>query len=460
APKPSIEQLAAISLAAQELGKPSLTAEKTDLVYLVWEGSSHLAWRILFPKQNQPLAQYQVWVDAHSGEVILTENRLESFAPSLKKPISSHQSKVFKPLGLAPFFSLNLALGEAVNAELAANPATGQGKGLNGKLKKFKTYQKPNGSYVLHSRQGTNPKLNYYTYYLDYADEQPKLFEDADNVWDDPSSVDAYTNAVKTLNFYRNLGPIDAWYQDSGFIQGINSVVHVRDGGDTGMYNAYWSGSAMFYGDGSLIFYPLAGSLDIVAHELTHAVTEATTNLIYCNEPGALNESWSDVMAMLLSLKRGDANPYWLAEDVMKIKNEPGMAGRYALRRLDDPAFRSDQYPENDFSLAAAYKGDDYWGQPASTSEQYRVRRCTGANDVGGVHINSGIVNRAAYLTSKALGYEATSAIYYQALFYLSSTANFKDARAALKQAATDLYGANSEAVKQIELAFTTVGIN
>ena len=222
--------------------------------------------------------------------------------------------------------------------------------------------------------------------------------------------------------------------------------------------NAFWTGNAMFYGDGDVYFYPLAGSLDVVAHELTHGMTEATTNLIYCNEPGALNESWSDVMSMLLSLKRGDPEPYLLADNIMKIKTT--LKGRYALRRIDDPTFRSDQYPGNDFSLAALKEGKDVWGQPASMSEKYIERRCTPANDVGGVHINSGIVNRAAYLISKALGPQATSAIYYQALFYLTSVSDFKDAREALKQAATDLYGANSEAVKQIELAFTTVGIN
>lgn len=459
-PTPSIERAAAISLAAQDLGQAQLNAEKIDLVYLTWEGSQYLAWRVLFPQQQQPVAQYQVWIDAHSGEVILTENRIESFARPSHQPINPSQIKAFKPTSLPTFFSLTAALNESESVELAGS-AIGQGKGLDGKLKKFKTYRNSNGHYLLHSRQGSNPALSYYTYELDYSDEdlKPKLLKDADNVWKDPAAVDAYTKAMTTLNFYRSLGPLNAWYKESGLSQGVRSVVHVRDI-DIPLDNAYWNGQAMYYGDGSTIFYPLAGSLDIVAHELTHAVSDATTNLIYCNESGALNESWSDVIAMLLSLKRGDAQPYLIAEDVMKIKTQHGMEGRYALRRMDDPAFRSDQYANNDFSLDRLKKGEDVWGQPASTSEQYVVRRCTSANDLGGVHINSGIVNRAAYLASQTLGHQVTNAVYYQALFYLSSTSTFKDARAALKQAATDLYGANSATVKQIESAFTTVGIN
>ncbi|MFZ1386169.1 MAG: M4 family metallopeptidase [Thiolinea sp.] len=452
--KPSIEPAAAIYLAAQDLGDTKLAAEKNDLVYLTWEGSQHLAWRILFPKQLQPLAQYQVWVDAHSGEIILTENRVESYARPSIKSTPNTQAKAFKSTSLPPFFSLSVATNELSELE-RAGAAVGKGKGLDGKLKKFQTYQKPNGNYLLHSRQGSNPTVSYYTY--NYLSGETMLFQDADNVWDDPSAVDAYTKAVITFGFYRSLGPINAWYPDSGFVQGINSIVHVRDF-EWDIDNAFWTGNAMFYGDGDVYFYPLAGSLDVVAHELTHGMTEATTNLIYCNEPGALNESWSDVMSMLLSLKRGDPEPYLLADNIMKIKTT--LKGRYALRRIDDPTFRSDQYPGNDFSLAALKEGKDVWGQPASMSEKYIERRCTPANDVGGVHINSGIVNRAAYLISKALGPQATSAIYYQALFYLTSVSDFKDAREALKQAATDLYGANSEAVKQIELAFTTVGIN
>ncbi|WP_298612242.1 M4 family metallopeptidase [uncultured Thiothrix sp.] len=449
--KPSITQTSALSLATQEVGDSSLTAEKVDLVYLQWEGVTHLTWRILFPQQQLPLARYQVWVDAHSGEILITENRIESFSRPQANS-SKTLAKVFVPKNLPKLFSLNALWSDASRS----SPATGEGKGLDGELKTFQTTQQDNGTYLLYSRQGSKPTLSYSTSNYNYNTGEIGLFQDEDNLWEDPSAVDAYTKSIITMDFYRELGALNTWYPNSGFTAGINSVVHIRNF-DTGLDNAFWDGQIMGYGDGDVFFRPLAGSLDVVSHELTHGMTEATTNLIYCNEPGALNESWSDVMAMLLSLKRGDTKPYLLAESIMKIKKTN--QAYYALRRMDDPAFRSDSYPENDYSLKRLQKGNRVWGQPAHVHEQYQVRRCTLDNDLGGVHINSGIVNRAAYLISKSLGDKKTSRIYYQALFYLSSTASFKDARAALKQAATDLYGADSEAVEQIELAYDTVGI-
>lgn len=449
--KPSIEQASALSLATQELGDSSLTAEKIDLVYLQWEGVTHLTWRILFPQQQQPLARYQVWVDAHSGEILITENRIESFSRPQANSTKT-LAKFLAPKNLPTFFSLNALLSDSSRS----NPATGQGKGLDGEVKTFQTTQQDNGIYLLYSRQGSKPTLSYSTYNYDYNTGEIDLFKDEDNIWEDPSAVDAYTKSIITMDFYRELGSLNAWYPNSGFTAGVNSVVHISEFG-TGLDNAFWTGQLMGYGDGDVLFHPLAGSLDVVSHELTHGMTEATTNLIYCNEPGALNESWSDVIAMLLSLKRGDPKPYLIAESIMKIKKTN--KAYYALRRMDDPAFRSDSYPENDYALKRLQKGKNVWGQPAHVHEQYQVRRCTPDNDLGGVHINSGIVNRAAYLISKSLGYKKTGRIYYQALFYLSSTSSFKDARAALKQAATDLYGADSEAIKQIELAYDTVGI-
>lgn len=455
-PLPQVEKTTAIQLATQTLKIANLKPEKIDLVYLNWEETTHLAWRLRFPPQTHPSAQYQVWVDAHSGEVILTENRMSGFA----KPQPNFQvesAKAFKPSTLPAFFSLKADLSPLTDSDSeTVELVIGEGQGLDGKLRKFKTTRNSEGVYVLRSHQGKNPKLKYATY--DFARGNYRLFRDADNVWQDPSAVDAYTKAITTLNLYRQLGLMDSWYADSGFalVDGVLSVVHYQEEIGKGVDNAFWSGQAMLYGDGDEFFSPLAGSFDVVAHELTHAVSEATTNLIYCNEPGAINESWSDVMSMLFSLKKGDAHPYLLAETVMKIKNTAGKEGYYALRRMDDPSFRSDEYTYNDYKLETALTG---WGQPAHTNEQLRVRRCMAENDMGGVHINSGILNRAAYLISQDLGAEVTANLYYQALFYLSSTANFKEVRAALKQVAVDLYGADSIAVMSVKQAFNTVGV-
>ena len=84
----------------------------------------------------------------------------------------------------------------------------------------------------------------------------------------------------------------------------------------------------------------------------------------------------------------------------------------------------------------------------------------TGAEDNGGVHINSGIPNKAAYLTIQSIGKEKAEQIYYLALTqYLTSNAEFSDAKIALKQAADELYGHNSNESQSVAQAWTKVGV-
>lgn len=58
------------------------------------------------------------------------------------------------------------------------------------------------------------------------------------------------------------------------------------------MDNAYWNGVAMFYGNGASAFKPLAGSIDVAGHEMTHGVVQATANLEYKSQPGPLMNRW------------------------------------------------------------------------------------------------------------------------------------------------------------------------
>src|SRR5581483_3532633 len=100
-------------------------------------------------------------------------------------------------------------------------------------------------------------------------------------------------------------------FDDKGAI--IKSSVHY----DQGYNNAFWDGTQMVYGDGDgQVFRPLSGGVDVVGHELTHAVTERTAGLIYENESGAINESMSDVFGTLIEFYN-NKNPDWaIGEDV------------------------------------------------------------------------------------------------------------------------------------------------
>lgn len=206
--------------------------------------------------------------------------------------------------------------------------------------------------------------------------------------------------------------------------------------------NAAWVGEAqqMIYGDGGRIFKPLPYGLDVVGHEFTHGIVESTAGLVYQGQSGALNESYADVFGALI-----DAGNWTVGEQVVK---SPPFPLPY-LRSLEDPNARG-AYDQRD-----PLRGI---GQPATMNQYANLPRSRRA-DNGGVHINSGIPNRAAFLVAQALGPQKMEQIYYRALTnYLTPTSTFIDAARASVQAATDLYGAtDAEAVRN---AFNQVGLD
>ena len=127
--------------------------------------------------------------------------------------------------------------------------------------------------------------------------------------------------------------------------------------------NAYWNVTQMAYGDGDgASFIEFSGDLDVVGHELSHGVTEATSNLIYQNESGALNESFSNIMGTAIE-SSAEHRATGIGEDIT-----PGTDG---LRNMAKP-------------------GED--GDPSHYLDRY-----VGSGDNGGVHINSGTINHWFY---------------------------------------------------------------
>jgi bacillolysin len=181
----------------------------------------------------------------------------------------------------------------------------------------------------------------------------------------------------------------------------------------------------MVYGDGDgSTFIPLSGALDVVAHELTHAVTERTAGLQYSNQSGALNESISDTFGYFL-----DPADYLVGEDVYT----PGVSGD-ALRSMSNP---------------------EAYGQPSTMSGYVNT-----TSDNGGVHTNSGIPNKAAYYTIQSIGKAKAEQIYYRELtVYMTPTTNFSNDRASLLQAAADLYGSGSTTYNAVKSAWDQVGV-
>lgn len=221
----------------------------------------------------------------------------------------------------------------------------------------------------------------------------------------------------------------------------IVSTVHFgRD--DEEAENAAWVGELqqMIYGDGGRIFEPLSYGLDVVAHELTHGVTDNTAQLIYEGQSGALNESYSDVFGVLID----DAN-WTLGEEVVKSPPFPAPV----LRDMEDPTLGGLYDPEDPLGSV---------GQPAHT-DQYANLPLSRSADNGGVHVNSGIPNHAAYLIGQAIGREKLAQIYYRALTqYLTPDSDFFAAAEATIQATQELYGQAD--VQAVQNAFAEVGID
>lgn len=229
-------------------------------------------------------------------------------------------------------------------------------------------------------------------------------------------------NNVLNRNSYDNTGA------------SIKSSVH----SGTNYNNAFWNGHQMGYGDGQM-FLPLSGDIDAVGHELTHAVTEFSSGLMYQDEPGALNESISDIFGILIRFYDNRNPDYEIGEGIYK----PGTPGS-ALRSMDHPE---------------KYRYPDHYS-----------KRYIGYDDNGGLHTNSAIINKAAYLlaeggtnygvTVPGIGRDKIGAIYYRAnISYFTQYTTFNQARAALEQAAADLYGTDSLEVDAVRKSFDAVGV-
>lgn len=217
----------------------------------------------------------------------------------------------------------------------------------------------------------------------------------------------------------------------------------------TSYNNAFWNGSEMIFGDGDGRFFTdLTGSLDVIAHELTHGVTQFTAALEYRNQSGALNESISDVFGSLVkqwALKQKAQDADWLiGADIFT----PAYKGD-ALRSMKAPG---NAYHNREF-------GDD--PQPAHMSK-YVMMPETREGDWGGVHINSGIPNHAFYLAATAIGgyaWETAGAIWFDALIQSAPTTNFAAFADKTILLASSKFHARKEVEDAVRAAWQQVGV-
>jgi len=243
----------------------------------------------------------------------------------------------------------------------------------------------------------------------------------------------AYDGAGITYDFYREVLKRNS-IDNKGLR--IDSTVHYQNK----FNNAFWNGQQMVYGDGDgKLFLGFTSALDVIAHELTHGVTQHAVpgGLIYENQSGALNESISDVFGSIIKqwkLKQNVEQADWLIGAGILAPS----VGK-ALRSMADPGNKE-----------LTWSGDD---QPKTMA---------GYVEGGDVHINSGIPNHAFYAAAIALkgnSWDKAGPVWYKALGLLTPNASFADMAKATSQAAVLLYGADSPEQHAVQAAWKVVGV-
>lgn len=249
----------------------------------------------------------------------------------------------------------------------------------------------------------------------------------------------AYDYAGDTYNFFFNQHGRDSI--DGAGMTLINTVRYCPASGSCPYANAFWNGSQMVYGDG------FAGADDVVAHELTHGVTERESRLFYYYQSGAINEALSDIWGEFVDLTNGRGND---AAGVRWLMGEDVPGG--AIRSMSNPPAFNDP----DRMQSGLYTCD-----PNET-------------DSGGVHTNSGVLNKAAHLlvdgasfngkTVNSIGIVKTAKIMYEmAAYFLTSASDYQVVYDTLQAACTNLIGVggiNASDCQQVKNAVDATQMN
>ncbi|MBB5414318.1 Zn-dependent metalloprotease [Paraburkholderia atlantica] len=256
----------------------------------------------------------------------------------------------------------------------------------------------------------------------------------------DESVNEAYDGLGATFEFYLEIFHRNS-IDDAGMH--LTGTVHYGQQYD----NAFWNSQQMVFGDGDgTLFNRFTIALDVIGHELTHGVTEHTAGLLYSGQPGALNESVSDVFGSLIkqyALKQTADKADWLIGAGLLASGVKGVG----LRSMKEPGTAYDD----------PVLGKD--PQPADMSHYVNT-----SQDNHGVHINSGIPNRAFCLAALDIGgyaWEKAGRVWYETLndSHLKPGTNFKTFARLTVSNANRLYGASSSEAKAVSKAWDTVGV-
>ncbi|WP_195923417.1 M4 family metallopeptidase [Clostridium tepidum] len=438
--KIKLSKEAALAKAKTDIKNEKSSKEKAELYLYNFEGKPYVVYLVNLITDS---GNWDIFVNAEDGSIVnkfnntptLLDTKNEKLPNAKKIKDETEKNKIKK-------------INNIINVQ--GQSVKGIGKtSLNGLVNIDLTYS--NGRYYLKDNNrkiylydlknqvGENDLNNYLILYPERHNEalmnRSELISNYNNSFvsnDKVNSVDAYVNISKSYDYYKNKlsrNSIDNKGMD------VKGFVHV----DKNYNNAFWYGEydSMFFGDGDGVFFkPFARALDVVGHELSHGVTNKESNLKYEKESGALNESFSDIMGTAIEGKN-----FVLGEDCW-ISN---WYNGEVMRDMKDPS-----------------RGK----QPAHMKD-FKDLPVDENNDWGGVHINSGIINHAAYLIAdgfEKMGEKNSKDImaklfYIANCYYWDEITDFSKCRNDVVKVAKDLYGDNSREVEIVKNAFDKVGI-
>lgn len=387
---------------------------------------------VIFPKVNtgeiklafkydiyalMPTSRNEVYVDAHSGEILF------------KNPIIKHLSLTEgKENSLANQFEQMVATTVPTRYSGSQSIETTFDAGLS--------------KYVLLDNTRGNGIV---TYNSNKTNTYPSThFSDTNNTWNtgnyvathtskDNAALDAHWGAEKTYDFWKNIFNRNSFNDNNAQIK---SYVHYDNvPGGAGMSNAFWNGNAMSYGDGSTKPFT---ALDVCGHEIGHAICTYTADLVYQNQSGAMNEGFSDIWGACIEHYGRTGSMGGAINSNVWLVGEDIVTG--GLRSMSNP---------NNNNNPNCYNGT-YW--------------YTGTGDSGGVHTNSGVLNYWFYLltvggsgTNNApiaerdtysitgIGLlKAAQIAYFTERDYLTPNSTYFDARDLSSTVAKNLFGCDS----------------
>lgn len=279
---------------------------------------------------------------------------------------------------------------------------------------------------ILFTQQLIYDALNRKIYICPNGFDYPQLIRNEGDPPKNDADIDnSYDYFGNTYNYFKNTHGRDSYDNQGGALKPRVNLTGPQQSQLFKPFNCDTSPNAGWLGNGNFLFCKGMVTSDVIAHEFTHGVTVNTADLLYQTQSGALNESVSDIFGYAL-----DPDDWTLGEG----------SALGIIRYINDPTLKGQ--PDRLFS-------DLYYCD-------------TGDN--GGVHKNSGVMNKAFYLMTaggsfkgcniSGIGKEKTHPIVYRALTtYLRQQSNFKAAYTALLQACGDLYQAGSNECNQVKTA-------